>query len=236
MLFIWLTLLQIALEFSTQQPFRPPCPPATTSMTALGPVLLTPYLLRGAPCPLTEQLCSQGRHLVDPLGRQGGSPSRRCHPPLHLLIGRGWRSAFGHGGHLVDILRGHGWLWSIAGDGRRWQGLRARQELQAVGRSQALPSVQWAPPPALTANNVLLQHRQDVPSTEGQLVRALRLVVIQSLRQRVLRERTQQCHTGSRAEHQHGAHLHRHLNLIQNAWAGIKDRISEQWIQSVNCL
>lgn len=63
--------------------------------------------------------------------------------------------------------------------GRGQQGsLRGGEELEAVGGGQALPAVEGAFPPALAANDILVQNRQDVSFAEGQLIRALGFVVV----------------------------------------------------------
>lgn len=137
--------------------------------------------MRGALGPLAEQLRRQGRHLVHGLGRDGWG----LHPALHLLIGGRQRRGLGHGGHgghLVDAVC-RWWLRGAVGRAG-WQ------ELQAVGGGQAVVAMQGAAPPAQAARHVLLQHRQDVPPAERQLVRALGLVVVERLGQAVLGTRS----------------------------------------------
>lgn len=53
-----------------------------------------------------------------------------------------------------------------------------REDLEAVGRGQALPPVEQTLPPALAFRHVLFQNGQDVTSTESQLVGAVSAVVI----------------------------------------------------------
>ena len=68
--------------------------------------------------------------------------------------------------------------------------IHAHQDLEAVARDDALATVERAEPPAVQALRVPLQHGQDVPLPEGQLVRRLRHIVVQSLGQHVLQDRT----------------------------------------------
>lgn len=53
-----------------------------------------------------------------------------------------------------------------------------REDLEAVGRGQALPPVEQTPPPALAFRHVLFQNGQDVSFAESQLIGAVRVVVI----------------------------------------------------------
>ena len=64
------------------------------------------------------------------------------------------------------------------GGQRQQESLRGGEELEAVSRGQALPAVEGALPPALAADDVLVQNRQDVSFAEGQLIRALCFVVV----------------------------------------------------------
>lgn len=145
------------------------------------------YLVSWALGPFTEQLCSQGWYLIYSLCRYGRHPSWRFNPPFHFLIGRGQDGRLGDGGNLVDVLLAHWRLCGVTPGRRRQQdSLRGGEELEAVSRGQALPAMEGAFPPALTANDILLQNCQDVSFAEGQLIGALCFVVIQCLRQGIL--------------------------------------------------
>lgn len=53
-----------------------------------------------------------------------------------------------------------------------------REDLEAVGRGQALPPVEQTLPPAFAFRHVLFQNGQDVSSRESQLFRAVSAIVI----------------------------------------------------------
>uniref|UniRef100_A0A8D1DAL5 Uncharacterized protein n=1 Tax=Sus scrofa TaxID=9823 RepID=A0A8D1DAL5_PIG len=112
------------------------------------------------------------RELVDlDRGRRGP-----LHPALHLLIHGAWRRG---AGHLVVLLGVAGSLFQATeerGTGPVCGALL--EDLETVGRGQALPPVEQTRPPALAFRHVLFQNGQDVSSAESQLVRAVRVVVI----------------------------------------------------------
>lgn len=117
-------------------------------------------------------------------------------------IPRGGSSAAGRrrrGGWLgVGAQRGEGSLGGGTGSGWLWRRRRgllllavvhADQDLEAVAGDDALATMERAEPPAIQTLRVPLQHRHDVPLTEGQLVRRLRHIVVQRLGQHVLQEK-----------------------------------------------
>lgn len=101
------------------------------------------------------------------------------HPALHLLIYGAWSWGAGQGGHLVGLPRAAKSFLQALQERRTGPVHRgAREDLEAVGRGQALPPVEHALPPALTFRHVLFQNGQDVSSEESQLVRAVGAVVV----------------------------------------------------------
>lgn len=106
------------------------------------------------------------------------------------------------GRHLGGLF--WGFFWAPQGWGAEQVCRGLKEDLQAVGRGQALFPVEQALPPALAFWHVLLQNGQDVPSAEGQLVQAVRVVVIEGSGQQRLvgvgrAEEKMGCY-------QHGAH------------------------------
>lgn len=98
------------------------------------------------------------------------------HPALHLLVDGAWRRQAEQGGRRVGLL----------GAGERVTGLVCRgirEDLEAVGRSQALPPVEQTLPPAVALRHVLLQDGEDVAPAESQLVGAVGAVVVKRPRQ-----------------------------------------------------
>lgn len=98
----------------------------------------------------------------------------------------------------VSALGGQRSLLRSTPSGRIWRGgrgllllavIHAHQDLEAVAGDDALAAVEGAEPPAVQALRVPLQHGQDVPLPEGQLVRRLRHIVVQSLGQHVLEDK-----------------------------------------------
>lgn len=106
------------------------------------------------------------------------------HPALHLLVHRAWRRGAEQGGHLVGLLGAGGCFFrgsqgSVTGLVCRG----VREDLEAVGRSQALPPVEQTLPPAVALWHVLLQDGENISPAESQLVGAVRAVVVKRPRQ-----------------------------------------------------
>lgn len=109
------------------------------------------------------------------------------HPALHLLVHRAWRRGAEQGGPLVGLF-GAGECF-FRGSQERVAGLVCRgirEDLEAVGRSQALPPVKQTLPPAIALGHVLLQDGEDISPAESQLVGAVRAVVVKCPRQECL--------------------------------------------------
>lgn len=106
------------------------------------------------------------------------------HPALHLLVHGAWRRGAEQGGHLVGLLGAGGCFFrgsqgSVTGLVCRG----VREDLEAVGRSQALPPVEQTLPPAVALWHVLLQDGENISPAESQLVGAVRAVVVKRPRQ-----------------------------------------------------
>lgn len=101
------------------------------------------------------------------------------HPALHRLVYGAWRWGPQRVGHLVSLLgAGETFLqgYQERGAGTICRGLR--EDLEAVGRGQALPPMEQTPPPALALRDMLFQNSQNVSFAESQLIKAVRGIVI----------------------------------------------------------
>lgn len=109
------------------------------------------------------------------------------YPALHLLIHGVCRRGAEQGGPLVGLL-GAGDCF-FRGSQERRRGLVCRsigEDLEAVGRSQALPPVEQTLPPAVALWYILLQNGEDISPAESQLVGAVGAIVVKCPRQECL--------------------------------------------------